>query len=128
MVLVCLVASGCLPLRADALAKTGARNEVAAIRDARGRHVEAEGNVLEVRLAQATQAQKTGKFRDNGHSPAVELITDEGTPVRCYLDELQPSAAFVAGRRSRLSGKLYDIQQEVDGRTLVILQRCRAMN
>gem|GEM_PF-6772448 len=84
--------------------------------------------MLEVRLASATQKQTSGKFRDNGHSPAVELITDEGTPVRCYLDEMQSSAAFVAGRRSKLSGKLYDIQQEVDGRTLVILQRCRATN
>lgn len=118
--------SGCGPLLADAVAKTGARNEVAAIRDARGHSVEAEGMVIDVRMARATEPQNTGGRRDNAHSPSVDLVTDQGTPVRCFLEGTQSPGEFVAGRRARLLGKLYDMVQEEDGHTRVVLQRCRA--
>ncbi len=122
MVTMGVLASSCVRLRIDDLAKTGARNELAAIRDARGHSVEAEGVVTELRRA-LDSVPATSKRRDTAHSPCVELKTDAGTPVRCFLDATHTLGEFAPGARVKLVGKFYDFQQEGDA-TLVILQRC----
>lgn len=127
VVVVGMLVAGCRTMGVDQLAKTGARNEVAAIRDARGHLVEAEGTVLEARLPQAMAPARAGKFRDAAHSSSVDLTTDEGTPVTCFLDGTHAPSEFVAGRRTKLSGKFYDIVQDSDGKTRVVLQRCKVV-
>lgn len=116
--------SGCGTLRVDDLVAEGMRNEVSAIRTARGRRVEVAGPILEVKLPQAHDQQMKRGRRDNPHSPSVEIVSEGGTRVTCYLAGDQVIQTFVAGRNDRLEGKFYDFLQDENGKFTVVMVNC----
>ena len=127
-VAVALSVSGCTVLRVDDLVAEGIRNEVAAIHSARGNKVEAVGPVVEVRLPQATELQMKrphDKF-DLSHRASVELLSEAGASVTCYLAPDSPIPTVAPGAQIRMVGKFYDLQNDGNGKHRVVLVLCHA--
>ncbi len=125
---VALSVSSCTVLRVDDLVSEGIRNEVAAIHSARGNKVEAVGPVVEVRLPQATDLQMKrphDKF-DLNHRASVELLSEAGTNVTCYLDPSSPIPTVAPRDQIRMVGKFYDLQNDGNGKYRVVLVLCQA--
>jgi hypothetical protein len=124
VVAVAIWSSGCGPLRVDALVAEAARNEVSALRTARGREVEASGRVVEVLAPSAAGSRrKRGDKLDLGHREAVQLVSEAGTLVTCYLAP-NSRVPLAPGAVGRLLGRFYDFEPGEDGKASIVLVRC----
>lgn len=124
-VLVLVAFAGCGGhLRVDDVVREGMRNEVSAIRTARGRRVDVAGKVTAVRPPRSVEQQLKREKRDTDHSASVEMVSEGGTTVTCFLAADQDLRSFAVGSTDVLVGKFYDFQPDMNGKFTVVMVGC----
>lgn len=116
--------AGCGHVRVDDVVREGMRNEVSAIRNARGRRVDVAGKVTAVRPPRSVEQQLKGEKRDTEHSASVELVSEGGTTVTYFLAADQDTHSFAVGSTDVLVGKFYDFKSDMDGKFTVLMVGC----
>lgn len=71
--------------------------------------------------------QRPGDKFDLAHRAAVELVSEGGAGVTCYLSPDVPMPPLAPGRAGRLLGKFYDFKTDMNGKLTVIMVLCRAV-